>query len=281
MQLFLGIDGGGTGCRAVVADQDGFILGRGFGGPANIASAPDAARDSILAATHAAMSAALGAKPSAQDLSSLRAGLGVAGANAAGAAGRLRLALPFARARIETDAVAAALGALAGSDGIVAAMGTGSVFAVRQGDKIRCFGGWGLVLGDEGSGAWLGRAALSRALRATDGLEGMTPFLAQLLQDHGGAAGIVSFAQSALPTDFAALAPSIVQSDDPAAQAIWAQATADVATVLSHLVALAPLPVTFIGGLGSSYAAALTQFAQVAPKGSALDGALLLAREAG
>jgi glucosamine kinase len=281
MALFLGIDGGGTGCRAAVADEAGRVLGRGQSGPANIASDPEAARANILAATRQAVTDALGATVAAREIPHLVAGLGLAGANAAGAAGRLRLALPFARARIETDAVAAALGALAGADGIVAAMGTGSVFAVQQHGVIRCYGGWGLVLGDEGSGAWLGRAALSRALRATDGFVPMTPLLQQLLVDHGGPAGMVAFAQTARASDFAALAPAIVQSQDPAAATLWAQATAYVASTLQRLRENSPLPVTFIGGLGPSYAAALAQFPLAVAKGSALDGALLLARREG
>ncbi|MFN4154256.1 MAG: BadF/BadG/BcrA/BcrD ATPase family protein [Paracoccaceae bacterium] len=280
MTLFLGIDGGGTGCRAAVADQAGRVLGRGQGGPANIASDPETARNNILAAARQAMTAALGATEAERGMPHLVAGLGLAGANAAGAAGRLRLALPFARARIETDAVAAAKGALAGDDGIVAAMGTGSVYAVQQHGTIRCFGGWGLVLGDEGSGAHLGRAALSLALRAVDGLAPMTAFLQRLLDDHGGAAGVVSFALTARAADFAQLAPRIVQSDDPSAVALWRSCTAEVAATLSHLREATPLPVTFIGGLGPSYAAALSQFPQVGAKGTALDGALLLAREA-
>ena len=44
MALFLGIDGGGTGCRAAVCDGAGRILGEGRGGPSNIASDPDGAR---------------------------------------------------------------------------------------------------------------------------------------------------------------------------------------------------------------------------------------------
>ncbi|MDR7124300.1 BadF/BadG/BcrA/BcrD ATPase family protein [Pseudotabrizicola sp. 4114] len=281
MALFLGIDGGGTGCRAAVTDQAGRVLGRGHGGPANIASDPDTARSNILAATNEAMIAALGPTDALREVPHLIAGLGLAGANAAGAAGRLRLALPFARARIETDAVAAAKGALAAADGIVAAMGTGSVYAVQHQGVIRCYGGWGLVLGDEGSGAWLGRAALSLALRAVDGFAPMTPFLQQLIEDHGGAAGVVSFAQTARAADFALLAPGIVQSDDPAAAELWAAAVSGVAAILSHLRDTVPAPVTFIGGLGPAYAAALPQLPQAAAKGTALDGALLLAREVG
>jgi glucosamine kinase len=166
MTLYLGIDGGGTGCRAAVADEDGRILGHGTAGPANIASDPDGAACNILAAAWAALSAS--ARPEA-DFAGLHAGLGLAGANAHGTVERLRAALPFARIRIETDAVAAAKGALRDEDGIVAALGTGSVFAAQRGGAVRQIGGWGLVLGDEGSGAWIGRALCAAALRAEDG----------------------------------------------------------------------------------------------------------------
>ena len=50
MTLYLGVDGGGTGCRAAVADADGRILGRGEAASANIWSDPEGARASIVAA---------------------------------------------------------------------------------------------------------------------------------------------------------------------------------------------------------------------------------------
>jgi glucosamine kinase len=281
MALFLGIDGGGTGCRAAVADESGRILGQGKAGPANIASDLAAARTNILAATTDALTAAFGAVQAAQDLPTLSAGLGLAGANAAGAVDRLREGLPFARLRVETDAVAAVKGALHGRDGIVAALGTGSVFASQIGGEIRQIGGWGLVLGDEGSGAWLGRALLRAVLRAADGLGPETPFLRRISAEHGGNQGVITFSLSARPADFAALVPEMLTEDDPVMQQLLAEATRDVSTFIAALQTDPPLPVTFIGGLGPTYAERLAGRWAVAPAlGSALDGALLLAREA-
>lgn len=275
MTFLLGIDGGGTGCRAVLADRAGRVLGRGAAGPANVASDPEGACANILAASRMAIAAA-GVAP---DLSGLAAGLGLAGANVASAADWLRGALPFGRMRLETDAVTAAKGALGNGDGIVAALGTGSVFAIQSAGHLRCLGGWGLVLGDEGSGAWLGRAALARALKAVDGLVPMTPLLQGLLHSHGGPSGVVAHARDARPADFATLAPAIMDSADPAAEAIRAMACADVRQVLAHLRAEAALPVTFIGGLGAIYAGLLADLPQRPAQGTALDGALLLAQE--
>ncbi|MBC2836191.1 BadF/BadG/BcrA/BcrD ATPase family protein [Paragemmobacter straminiformis] len=273
MTLFLGIDGGGTGCRAAVADASGRILGRGEAGPANIASDPATATTNILTASKAALAAAGGG--------SIRsAALGLAGANAAGAAHRLQDALPFARLTVVTDAVTAVKGALGAQDGVVAALGTGSVFASQQNGRLCQIGGYGLALGDEGSGAWLGRALLSRCLRALDGFTPMTPLLRAVLAEHGGADAIVAFSLAARPADFATLAPRLVGSADPAAQAIMAQATADIAASIARLQPPEPLAVTFLGGLGPAFAARLPQWPQRAALGTALDGALLLAREA-
>ena len=280
MTLYLGVDGGGTGCRAAVADAAGVVLGHGSAGPANIASDPEGARQNILAATDQALAQAVGTRAAAE-VSHLIAGLGLAGANAAGAAGRLRLALPFARIRVETDAIAAVKGALRHKDGIVAALGTGSVFASQRGGVIRQIGGWGLVLGDEGSGAALGRSILTRALRAVDGFVPMTPVLSALVAEYGSPEGIVSFAQTARPADFAALAPRVVGADDPAAVAVMIRALGDVAAAIDHLQSGDVLPVVFLGGLGASYADRLAGRWPVCPPfGTALDGALMLAREA-
>ncbi|MBC7156937.1 MAG: ATPase [Rhodobacteraceae bacterium] len=275
MAFHLGVDGGGSGCRAAVADAAGRIVGRGAAGPANIASDPDGAAANILAAARAALAEAGEGAVAA-------AGLGLAGANAAGAVARLRAALPFARVTIETDAVAATLGALGTADGIVAALGTGSVYGVQRAGRVRQIGGWGLVLGDEGSGAWIGRAVLARALRAVDGFVARTPLLDALLVEFGGPDGIAAFAVTARPADFAALAPRVAAGDDPAAAAVMARATADVARAIDLLQRAGALPVVFLGGLGAVHAARLAgRWERREAAGSALDGALMLARRAG
>lgn len=277
MALYLGIDGGGSGCRAAVADDAGRFLGRGAAGPANIASDPAGAVANILAAARAALAEA------GVDSGAVAAvGLGLAGANAAGAAARLRAGLPFARSAIETDAVTVTLGALGAGDGIVAALGTGSVFTAQRAGRVRRIGGWGLALGDEGSGAWIGRAVLARALRAVDGFVAETPLTAALVAEHGGPDGIAAFAVAARAADFAALAPRVTASDDPAAAAVMARASAHVARAIDLLQRAGALPVVFQGGLGGVHAARLAgRWTVHKAAGTALDGALALARRAG
>jgi glucosamine kinase len=273
MQLFLGIDGGGTGCRAAVADESGRVLGRSEAGPANIASDPDGAAQNIVKAAADALRAAGGGKIFA-------AGLGLAGANAAGAADRLRDVLRFDRVAVVTDGITAVKGALGAADGVVAALGTGSVFAVQRGGVIRQIGGRGLVLGDEASGAWIGRAILRAALRAVDGMQPMTPLLAALIEEGGGADAVVAFSLRARPVEFAALAPRVVDSGDTAAVAVMAEALTDAAEAVALLQGDEGLPVVFLGGLGTVFADRLAgRFAIRPALGTALDGALTLARE--
>jgi glucosamine kinase len=275
MDLFLGIDGGGSGCRAVLADAQGRVLARAEAGPANIHSDPPGALANILAVTRGVLAEA-GADPAR-----VRAGLGLAGGNVAARRAPVLAALPVAAARIESDGWTAARGALGQDDGIVAAFGTGSVWAVQRGGAIRLAGGWGFLLGDEGGGAPLGRAALAAALAALDGLPpGPTPLAQALLDRHGGAEGVVAFAARAAPADFARLAPEIMASDDPLALAVT-RAAGDAIRAMRH--ALDPagaLPLVVLGGLGAAWAGRLG-LATVPPRGQALDGALALAREAG
>lgn len=273
MTFFLGIDGGGTGCRAALADADGLIIGQGQGGPANINTDVEGAAVNILAATAQALEGT-GADPR-----DLIATLGLAGGTITAAIDRLVLLLPFARIQIVNDAVTAARGALGAQDGILAAMGTGSVFAAQRGGDLRQVGGRGFVMGDEGSGAVLGRALLSMAMRAEDGFADMTPLLQEILEEFGGIEGIIRFGNGARPVDFAELAPRIVGSDDPAARQVFDAALGDVRHILGVLQGDAPLPVVFVGGLGPAYAARLTDWPQRPALGSGVDGALLMARQ--
>jgi len=275
MSYFLGIDGGGTGCRAAIADGSGRIIGQGAAGPANISVETEMACANILAAARAAL-----ADAGRGHLDELAAVLGLAGANVAAATRSLQAMLPFRHTRIVTDAVTAATGALGGEDGIVAAMGTGSVFAVQIGGEMRQYGGRGFLLGDEGSGAVLGRTLLSEALRAQDGFAAMSPLLGAVLDELGGVEGAISFGLHARPAEFAAFAPRVVAGDDPAGERIFTAALAQIRAMIDTLQAGRGLPVVFLGGLGAHYAARLQGLWPMRPpRGSALDGALHLARQ--
>ncbi len=276
--LYLGIDGGGSGCRAAVADASGRIIGRGQAGPANILSDTAGALSNILQAAMQALQAS-GGRPDG-----VRAVLGLAGANVGIRVDDIRAGLPFA-ARIETDAMIALAGAHQGQDGVIASIGTGSVFASQRRGNMQTVGGWGLVLGDEGAGAWMGRELLRRLVRAEDGLIKWSSLLLALRDDIGGAAAAVAFARTASPADFAQHARRITESaDDSAALAILAEADTWIARAIDHLMLPGAVPLAFLGGLGPLFAVRLAQhYPRLIrlPLGDGLDGALWLARQGG
>lgn len=271
MKFYLGIDGGGSTCRARVVDASGRLIGEGQAGPANITSD----RQASLAAILTAARAALGALP----FEAVTAALGLAGANDRQAAADLERRLPFGQSRIVSDGHIAVMGALGAGDGIVAALGTGSVFVVQRQGVQREIGGKGLILGDEASGAWIGRRLLSLALRADDGFQPTTPLLTRVLADMGGVAGTIGFARSATPADFAALAPLIAASQDPAAVAILDEGAGEVLRAIALLQGGDRLPVVCLGGLAPVYASRISAVWDLAqPLATGLDGALALAR---
>lgn len=277
MRLFLGVDGGGTNCRVRLVDHTGAALAETHSGPANIATDTEAALGNILSASTEALHRA---GLTAEAFGRVHACLGLAGVNISGAAERVQDRLPFASTRLVTDAVTTTHGALAGQDGIVAAIGTGSVFASLRGGVYRQMGGWGHVLGDQGSGAVLGRMLLARVLLGHDGLVPMTPLLSRVMQGHGPADRIAALSLSAQAVEFGRFAPEVFAADDPAATAILSEAATGVAAYIERMQAEAPLPVTWVGGLGTLWAARIgKRWPERPPQGSALDGAVALAMD--
>ena len=277
MAIYLGIDGGGSGCRAVVAGPDGLVLGRGAGASANIVTDPEGARSNVLAAAAAALAEAGFAGGEGEAI----AVLGLAGANVSDAAAHLAAGLPFARARVVSDALISVRGALGAGDGVAAAIGTGSAFAAQRDGDVRFIGGWGFVLGDQAGGARLGRSLLEMALLAHDGLRPGSPLLTAVVEEAGGPEGLVSYAQRARPVDFAHYARRIVETDDSAAAEILAIADVDVVAGVDRLLRDGIVPVCFLGGLGPVFATRLAgRYGGLIREGqgTALDGALALAR---
>lgn len=93
-----------------------------------------------------------------------------------GAAGVQRIALTH-------DSVAGYLGALAQNRGVVVAAGTGAVTLAVGTNSVARVDGWGNLIGDAGSGYWIGRAALEMVLRAHDGRGPETALTAMVQQD--------------------------------------------------------------------------------------------------
>ena len=83
------------------------------------------------------------------------------------------------------DGTIALSGALAGQDGIVAIAGTGSFVFGRNGSRTMRAGGWGYLIGDEGSAFWIAKQALRAALRYEEGWGSQTRLHSMLLEETG------------------------------------------------------------------------------------------------
>ena len=282
-ELFLGVDGGGTQCRARLADESGRILGEGVAGPANIRLGLEASLAAVLdAARQCLAEAGLGEAA----MGRTAACLALAGASEpAELAGAQAQRLPFAHTLITTDAHAACVGAHRGRDGGVVIAGTGSVGWAILGGKQYRVGGWGLALSDEGSGAWLGREAMRRVLWAHDGRIAWTGLLTRLFEEFNrDPHAIVRWAAAAKPGDFGRLAPAVVEHmarDDRSAVLLMRQAAQQIDSLVTRLASLGAERISLVGGLAPHLEPRIapeTRRRLVRPDGDATAGALQLAR---
>lgn len=162
--LILGIDGGGSTIRVALANRKGEILRTGFGAGVNPMDNPDwrAELDLHLAPFRneprlASVAAALPAYGEVAHLSRLQETA-------------ITDMFPTSPTTILNDVDAAHLGAFAGQQGILILSGTGSMAWARNaaGTSARS-GGWGDIIGDEGSSYWIGRLALNLISQSLDG----------------------------------------------------------------------------------------------------------------
>lgn len=169
--LLLGIDGGGTRTRAIIAASDGTVLGLGESGPSNFLSVGvgPAIRSITSVVRTAWRNAGLVPRPFASAAVCI-AGVGLV--RNADATTRISHAIAADAVVAASDIDAAWTAAYPrGGRGIAVNAGTGSVVVARDGlGRHWQVGGWGYLIGDEGSGYWIGRAALAAITRADDGV---------------------------------------------------------------------------------------------------------------
>lgn len=169
--IILVLDAGGSSTRSLLLRRDGTVIGRGRGGPGNhILSGWDTARASVGDAIAQACAAAPGARDAVSLAIAGSAGVGANGEGAEVVEALLRELLPHAQVSAVGDMVAAFWGALPTDVGVVVAAGTGSVcFGRNHAGMTRQVGGWGHIMGDEGSAYDIAVRALRAGARATDG----------------------------------------------------------------------------------------------------------------
>lgn len=248
MLRYLGVDAGGTSTRAVLVDQDGTCLGIGRAGSGNpVSSGTEFAATQVLAASLQAVAGA-GVPPEA-----------VAGGVVAMAGGRVRAepgwlndtcragGLPVTF-RLESDLHAAFCSATPEGEGYAMVAGTGAIaLRVRAHEVDLVSDGIGWLLGDDGSGFWIGQRVARAALAALDGRGPATTLSSALLEQLGLEAdpagrieGRTRSVQDAIdvlygqrPVELAGLAPlAFAAPGDEVAESIVREAGEQLATTL-------------------------------------------------
>jgi N-acetylglucosamine kinase-like BadF-type ATPase len=226
----LGLDAGGTKTVCLLADLDGQIVSQARGPGANLQAVGELEVEKSL---HGVMDAALGDRgiiPSAICL-------GIAGVDRADDVAVIRAVLRRvgykARTLVVNDALVALVAGAHDAPGIVIIAGTGSIAYGRNaaGYAARA-GGWGYVLGDEGSGYWIGRLALRAVVREADRRGRPTTLTGHILRHFGVARPQdlvhVIYHQNLRPVAIAGLAACVQQAfdegDDTARQILRAGA---------------------------------------------------------
>ncbi len=280
-KYLIGVDGGGTGTRVILAAVDGAVLGRGSAGPSGLMHGAEPAWLAILAAIKLAFSSA---DLSAPVLSEIALGCGLAGVNNKQWAEDFTAKDPgFAQLVLETDAGTTLLGAHQGKPGVIIALGTGSVGEVMLADGSRReVGGWGFPSSDEASGAWLGLRAINHVQHVLDGRSAGDDFSFALIDHCGGSRDAVfNWLASANQTKYAQLAPFVIEYAASVAKAneIMLAAGIEVEKMAQALDRTGALPIALCGGLADPTLLYLPQnlAKRVSkPEGDSASGALIL-----
>src|SRR5690606_11448844 len=181
--LVLAVDGGQSSSLALVATTDGQILGAGPGGPANHYHEPGGPERLRRAMTDSTLAALEAAGQTPEQIT--HAVLGMTGAMEQAQA-LVQELLPHASVHSYHDSVTALAGASVARPGVVVIAGTGAVAYGRLTDGREALaGGWGYIMGDEGSGHDIGINALRAITQAADG-RGAPTLLSEVAPEHFG-----------------------------------------------------------------------------------------------
>jgi N-acetylglucosamine kinase-like BadF-type ATPase len=183
MKHVLGIDAGGTKTVCLLADEQGRVLAEARGGGANLNTAGELGVEMVL---HAVMEEAIGDR----EVHPAVICLGMAGVDRDDDYRTVRSIMRRIGYRapvlIVNDALVALEAGAKDGPGIVVIAGTGSIAYGRDArNRAARAGGWGHVLGDEGSGYWIGRQALQAVMREADGRGPATALTARVLAHFG------------------------------------------------------------------------------------------------
>lgn len=250
--IFLGIDGGGSKCKAIVMSADNKILGTGLAGPGNPLHGFEQATHSIV--TSAKLALADANIPEAS-LGNVVAGVGLAGVNLPVLFNKISdWQHPFKEMHLATDLLIACLGAHQGDDGAVIITGTGSCGFSYVGGEEYIVGAHGFPHGDKGSGAWFGLQAAKQVLLSLDGLSASSLIDDKLLNLLAVKTGVelvevIAGKPAAFFARMANLVFDAAEQEDAIALAIVKEGASYIDNVAKQLLKHCPPRLSLIGGL--------------------------------
>lgn len=286
-KLFCCVDGGGTKTQVALYNEQDCRLGITVTGPTNLTLYADDAWEIIIKALYGLIN---NADLEACIINSVHFGIGIAGANNIDQRNRLIefSALGFKEVRVATDAYIANLGAHRGEAGAIVIVGTGSVgYSFNKSNKSNLVGGWGFPVGDEGSGAWIGKAAIMQTLRLIDGCyAGNETKMHQAIKTKCGPTrnDFMRWLFEANSTRYSEIAPIVIEcadKDDAAALSIALAAGIEIEALALALDCNRKMPLSLIGGLAKPllpYLPVLLRDWIQDPIGDPISGALMLAK---
>ncbi|MGF1681162.1 BadF/BadG/BcrA/BcrD ATPase family protein [Photobacterium minamisatsumaniensis] len=279
---FVGIDGGGTSCRARITDINGTLLGEAKTGSANILLGADVAMRSIQGAI---ATAAEIAGLNEQHYTQMAVGLALAGAEQQDAWYEfMSLPHPYASVTLNTDAYGACLGAWRGQDGAILIAGTGSCGILLSNGEQHIVGGREFPISDQGGGAVMGLRLIQQVLLASDGIRTTTP-LAQYMLEHFNhdIDAIVNWSKTARPCDYGQFSPAIfsyASQGDQLGIKMLNQTAADIEMWMQALINKGAKQICLMGSIAERIVPWLIPPMQkhvAVPQGDAMDGALTMA----
>lgn len=253
-KYIIGVDGGGSGTRVIVAGPDRSPIAEAEGAPSALGQGIEKAWRAILDTLAQAFA---NGKISAPMLSECAIGLGLSGANNIIWKNEFYFRNPgFKKIIVDTDGFTSLLGAHLGSPGVIVAVGTGSVgMVLKPSGERQDVSGWGFPSGDEASGAWLGLAACALTEKAIDGRRKHSP-LTLAVQNFCGknSNAFLAWLGNAQQNTFAKLAPLVFQNADidPEAIHLLKKAGLEIAMMVKALDPQLELPLSICGRLGEA-----------------------------
>lgn len=253
-KYLIGVDGGGTGTRIIVASPDQKILAIAEGAPSALGQGIEKAWRAIMDTLALAFAKSNIPVPM---LSECAIGLGLSGANNVIWKNEFYLRNPgFKKILIDTDGFTTLMGAHGGNPGVIVAVGTGSVgMVLKTNGERESVSGWGFPAGDEASGAWLGLRAASLTQKAMDGRRPHTA-LTEAVTNYCGRTPdeFLAWLGEARQNAFAKLAPLVFQSADKDADAkkLLTKAGEEIAMMVRTLDPKNEYPLSICGRLGEA-----------------------------